>query len=125
VSENRASRSTNEPQEGRNGRSKETERDGDDEETGVELRRGDTGGSEFEISSLKSSDTPHATNDQEDDKQQQEVGEQRVDAEHHKHDGIVAREISEIVVDSALDLAKVLGFRESLEVKELSKRLKV
>jgi len=73
------------------------------------LRRRKTSRPKFEIPSLESSDTPHATNDQEDDKQQQEVGEQRVDAEHHEQDGIVAREISEVVVDSALDFAKVLG----------------
>lgn len=125
MSENGDSRSADKPQKGRNRRSKETERDGNDQEAGVELRGCNTCISELKVSSLKPSNTPHATNDQEDDEQEQEVGEKRVDAEHHKQDSIVAGEVSEIVVDSALNFAKVLRLRESLDIEEFSKGFEV
>lgn len=74
---------------------------------------------------MKLSNTPHATNDQKDDEQEQKVGEQRVDAEHQEYSSIVAGKVSKVVVDSALDFTKVLWLGESLDVKELSEGLEV
>lgn len=74
---------------------------------------------ELQLSAFKPSNTPHSSHHQANHKHQQEVGEQAVDAEHDKDDGIIAREVGQIVVDTALDLAKVLGLAEALEVEKL------
>ena len=64
-------------------------------------------------------DAEHATNDKADDKEKKQIGEQAVDAEHDKDGGIVAREVTQVVVDSALDLAEVGGLGDALYVEEL------
>ena len=79
----------------------------------------------IQISSLKLADAEHTTYDQDDDKQQEQVREQAVDAEHDEDDGIVAAEVRQVVVDSGLHIAEVSGLRESLEVEELRERLEV
>lgn len=67
---------------------------------------------------LELSDAVETTGDQDDDKEQQGVGQQAVDAEHHEDGGIVAREVGQIVVHTALDLAKVGGLGDTLDVQE-------
>ena len=58
-------------------------------------------------------------------KEKPEVREQAVDTEHREDDGIIAREVSQVVVDSRLDLGEVRWLGQSLEVEELGDRLEV
>lgn len=74
---------------------------------------------------LELSDAVKTTSDQDDDKEQQGVGQQAVDAEHHKDGGIVAGEVGQIVVHTALDLAEMGGFGDTLDVQEFGDRAQV
>lgn len=51
--------------------------------------------------------------------QQHQVGQQAVDAEHHKDDGIVAREVGQVVIDSALGFTEVGRLGKALDIEEL------
>lgn len=125
VAENGHARSTNQPHEGRKRRSNETQWDGDDEQTRVELRRGGTEGADFEIATVEAANDEHADDDKDDVEEQEPVGEQSVDAQHGEDDGIVARVVAEVVVDAGLDLTKVGRLGEALEVEKLGYGLDV
>jgi hypothetical protein len=112
-------RGSNEPEDSRKGRSPETERHSDDQQNSVELRSRGAPASDLEVVALKLANAIHAADDKEDDEEEHQVREQAVDAEHDEHDGIVAGEVSQIVVDSALHFAKVGGLRDALQVEEL------
>lgn len=97
-----------------------TNRDCYTQHGGVELSCGSTEETNIEIAALELADSPHATNYEDDVEEQKQVGEQSVDAEHDEKDGIIAGEIAEVVIDAVLDFAKVLRFRETLEVKKFA-----
>lgn len=120
VAENDHARSTDEPEQRREGRREQAHGNGDDEETGPQLGGGGAEGTDLEITAVKLADEEHACNDEDDVEQQQPVGEQRVDAEHEEDDAVVAREVGEVVVPSRLDLAKVARLGEALHVEELA-----
>lgn len=119
VTENSDSRGSDQPEHSRERGGPQAKGNRDDEERGVELRRRNSAASKLEIIALELADSVHATNHEADDKEEQQVGEQAVDAKHNKDSGIVAREVAQVIVDSALDLAKVGRLGDALEVKEL------
>src|ERR1700761_919111 len=125
MTQNSDAAGTDEPEHSPNGTRVDGEWDSDDEKAGVELRRGCPEKADIEIIALQLADSPHATNHQENDEEQRQVGEKAVDEEHDKDGGIVAGEVAKVVVDPALDLAKVLGLGEAAEVEELAYGLEV
>lgn len=114
-----------EPEHRGEGRGDDHEGNADDEETSVKLAGRELGEAKVQISAAQLADPPHATNDEEYDEEQREVGQQRVDAEHDEDSGIVAAEVAKVVVDARLDLAEVLGLAEALDVEELRDGLQV
>ena len=116
---------SNQPEHGRDGRSPDAQRNRDDQQTGVELGRVKASDAEIQIATFELPDTVETTGHQDDDEEQHGVGQQAVDAQHHKHDGIVAGEVRQVVVDAALDLAKVGWLGQTLQVEELGHRTEV
>ena len=112
-------RGANEPEHSRKWRCKQAKGNGDDGETGVELRGSGAPAADLEIVALKLADAVHADDDEADDKKQQQVSQQAVDAEHGEHSSVVAGEVSEVVVDATLGLAEVGGLGDALDVEEL------
>lgn len=119
VAENGHARCANEPHKGREGRGNQTQWNGDDEQTRVELRGCGTKGADFEIAAVEAADDKHAENDEDDVEEKEPVGQESVDAQHGKDDSIVGGVMAEIVVDAGLGLAKVGGLGETLEVEKL------
>ncbi|KAB8337210.1 hypothetical protein FH972_021512 [Carpinus fangiana] len=78
-----------------------------------------------QVSAAEFADAPHAGDDEDDVEQEPEVCDERVDGQHDEDDGIVAGEVGQVVVDSVLDLCKVLGLGHALEVEELADGLQV
>lgn len=125
MTQNCNARSSNEPKGGRKGVCDDCKWDSQNDQSSVELCGSCTEEANIQITALKLADTVHATNDKKNDKCEQPVGEQRVDAQHDEQDGIVAGKVTKIVVDPVLDLAKVLRLGQSLEVEELANGLQV
>lgn len=108
MTDNADTRGTDKPKSGAKGVGEDGKRHGDDNQTGVELRSSGAESTNLDITTLEFADTVHTTNDEENDESQEPVGDQGVDAQHNKENGIVAREVAKVVVDTVLDLAKVL-----------------
>lgn len=68
---------------------------------------------------VEAADDEQACKDEDDVEHKEPICEQRVDAKHDKNDGIVAREVAQVVVDTGLGLNKVGGLGDTLEVEEL------
>ena len=119
VTEDGHARSATQPQQRREGRGEKEQWDGNDEQTSLELRRSSTESSELQVTAIKTVQNEHADENEDDVKEQNPVGQQRVDAEHGKDDQVVCREVAQVVVDSGLGIAKVLGLGKALEVAEL------
>lgn len=83
------------------------------------MGRGGAPATQLQVVTLELSDTEHAPYDQDDDEEQHQIGEQAVYAEHDEDGGIVAGEVAQVVVDTALDLTKVGWLRDALDVEEL------
>ena len=113
-----ASRS-DEPEHGCEGRCPETEGNGNDKERGVELRGRCAPAAELQIVAFKFADTEHSADYKTYNKEQHQVREQAVDAEHDEDGSIVARKVAQVVVDPALDLTEVCGLGDALDVEEL------
>ena len=111
---------TDEPQNSGEGRRPQSERDGDDGQGGVKLRGGRTPRAQLEIVAFELANAVHASDDEDDNKEKQQVSEQAVDAEHSEDGSIVAGEVAQVVVDAALGLAEVGGLGDALEVEELA-----
>lgn len=80
---------------------------------------------DLKVLAVELSDEIHAENDEDDIEQEPRVGEEGVNAEHDKDNGIVAREVAQVVVDTRLDLSEVLGLRHALDVEKLRDRAQV
>ena len=116
---------TNQPQGSRKGRSPDAERHANAQQDGVQLRGVETTESQVQVPAFQLANAVETGADEDDHKQQQRVGQQAVDAEHHKDDGIVAGEVGEVVVHPALDFTKVGRLRQALEVEEFGDRAQV
>jgi len=123
--ENADARRTNQPQDSADWRSPNAQRHSDNQKTSVKLGGGSAREADVEIGASQLADAEHSTDDEGDDEQQQQVGQQAVDAEHDEDDGIVAAEVGEVVVDAGLDLAEVLRLGQALEVEEFADGLEV
>ena len=109
MAHNRHAGCSDEPEHGGKGRCPETERNGNDEERSVKLRGSCAPAGELQIVAFKLADTEHSADYKAYDEEQHQVGKQAVDAEHDEDSSIVARKVTQVVVDPALDLAKVGG----------------
>lgn len=109
-----------EPENRRKGRRPKTQRNGNDKQCGVHLRRRRTPAANLEIIALELANSIHTSHHQADDKKEHQVGEQAVDAEHDEHGGIVAREVAQVVVDSALHFAEIGRLRDALDIEKLA-----
>lgn len=116
---------TDEPEECAKGTCEEGQRQTDDQETGVELRRSGTEAGDLEIVALKLSNSPHTTGDEDDGEEQSQVSEKGVDGEHDDNGGIVAGEVAQVVVPSALDFTEVGRFGDALEIEEFADSLEI
>ena len=125
MADNSDTRGTDQPKHSRERRGEQPKRDGDDGKRGVELRGGCAPGANLEIVAFELADAVHANDDEDDNKEQQQVGEQAVDAEHSKDRSIVAGEVAQVVVDAALRLTEVGRLRDALEVEELADRAQI
>lgn len=110
---------SDEPEDSAEGGSPETERNADDQESGVELGSSGPEAGNLEVVTLELADSVHTANEHEDDKEQGKISEQAVDDEHGKDGCVIAREVAQIVVDPALHLAKVGGLGDALDIEEL------
>jgi len=79
----------------------------------------------IEILTTELADAPHATDNEDNDKEECQVCEQAVDEEHEEDDGIVAGEVAQIVGGPVLSFSKASGFGEEAEVEEFAKWLEV
>lgn len=112
--------STKQPQDSAESRGNEA-KDGDsDEQTGVELRRSSTKGTDDEVLTAEATQNPQTGDKQDNIEQQKRACDEGVDAQNEEDDHVVAGELSEVVVDAGLHLAEVGGFGEALEVEEFA-----
>lgn len=72
--------------------------DGHDQQASVQLASCGRECADREVLSCKLANAPHAADHEEDDEEECEVGDQAVDEEHDKDDGVVAREVAQVVV---------------------------
>lgn len=119
VTESSHASSTNQPEGKRDGRCPETERNSNDEQCGVELRGTCAKKSDVEIATVEFADPVHTTGDQYNDKEKNGVSEETVDAQHEEDDEVVAGEVGQVVVDTALHFAKVGGLGDTLYIEKL------
>lgn len=73
----------------------------------------------MKVVALKLADAEHAADNEADNEEEEQVCEQAVDAEHDEDSGVVAGKVAKVVVDSALNLAKVGGLGDTLDIEEL------
>lgn len=119
MTDNADTRGTDEPESGAEGVGEDGKRNGDDQQTGVELRSSGAESANLNITTLEFANTVHTTNNEENDESQEPVGDQGVDAQHDEEDSIVAGEVAKVVVDTVLNFAEVLRLGDLLEVEEL------
>lgn len=117
--------STNQPQDGRDGGCQEAHGHRDTEQGRVQLGSVETPEAQVQVATVQLANSPETGADEDNEEHQSPVGQQAVDAEHDKDDGIVAREVAEVVVDATLDFTKVGGLGQALEVKEFRDRAQV
>lgn len=125
MSENSHCAGADEPEYSGEWRGDQEERDGDEEQPGIELTSRCSPVSNLEVLSAQSPDAVHSSDDEKDEEKQPPVCQQAVDAEHGKDSGIVGREVPKVVVDSALRFSNICRFRDSLEVEEFVEGAKV
>jgi len=78
-----------------------------------------------EIGALEPSDPDHAESHKDHVEEKWGICEQAVDCEHGRDGEVVTLEVCEIPINSVLDIAKVCGFGETLQVKELADGLEI
>lgn len=81
--------------------------------------------SDIKIAAVEFANSVHTPGDEDNDKQQNRISEESVDAQHEEDDEVVAGEVGEVVVDTALHFAKVGGLGDTLNVEELGDGLEV
>lgn len=82
-------------------------------------------GADGEVLPIEPAEKPKSSKQEDDVEQEERVRDEGIDAQEDEHEDIVAGEGAEVVVDARLDLAKVLGLGEALEVEELADRSQV
>jgi hypothetical protein len=117
--------SANEPQDCAPRRRIESNRNSNDVQPRVELRRREAVLADLKVAAVELSNHPHANSDEDDGEEKSKVREECVDAQHDEDDGIVAREVAEIVVNTRLHLSEITRLRQALDVEELGDRPQV
>lgn len=125
VAKNDHTTGTNQPHHEAEDAGNQGDWDRNDPKAGIKLHCREALGAKLEILTVKLANDEHAHGDKDDVEQDQGLGEEAVDAEHQEDDGIVAREVAEVVVDTRLHLDKVLGLVHTLDVEELGEGLEV
>lgn len=108
MAENGDACGANQPQKGGDGRRNESHGYGNAGQTSVELGSSGSESAYLQVISTKFANSPHAANDKDDVEKKPKIGEQAIDTEHDKDDGIVGGEVREIVVYTTLNLAEVV-----------------
>lgn len=116
---------SNEPENSAKRRSPEAQGNADDQKRRVQLGSGRAPTANLQVVALELANAVHATDEQKDDEEECQICEQAVDDEHGENSGIVAREVAEVVVDSALHLAEVGWLGDALHVEELGDRAQI
>lgn len=120
MSNNRHTTRSHQPQECIDRGGVEKKRHADDEQDAVELAGCDESAvREGQVAAVELADCPHSADDEEDQEEETEVGEEGIDAKHDEDGRIIAAEMTQVVVDTGLGFAKVLRFRNALEIEEL------
>lgn len=101
--------STDQPENSGDRGGPEAERHTNTQQSGVELRSVEATDTKVQIAAVKFSDSVQTGSHEDDDEQEERVGQQTVDTQHNKDDGIVAGEVGQVVVDATLDFAEVSG----------------
>lgn len=107
------------PQKCTEGGCQERRGDGNAEQSRVQLRSVETTEAQIEVAAIELANSKETGGNEDNKEQERPVGQQAVNAEHHKDDRIVAGEVAEVVVDTALDFTKILRLGQTLEVEEL------
>lgn len=116
---------TNNPQNGADGRGEKAKRNGHNHQTGVELGGGEGGEAEVEVGATKEGDSIQTQEDKANHKQQQPVGEQRVERKQTENNRVVGAEVSQVEVDSSLGLTPGGGLGDSSNVEKVGGGLEV
>lgn len=90
VAKNDHTAGANEPHDGTERRRNQTDRDGNDVQTGVQLGGGESGLADLEVLAIELANEKHAEDDENDVEKKPRVGEQGIDTEHGKDNSIVA-----------------------------------
>lgn len=125
VAEDGDSRGTDQPEDRRDRGGPDTQRHGHDQQPGIELGGVEASNPQFQVAPFQLPDAVQTSGDQDDDKEQDRVREQAVDAQHHKDHGIVAREVGQVVVHATLDLAEIGRLGKTFEIQEFGNRAEV
>lgn len=115
----------NQREDGGESRSNEKEKTAGAEESCVQLGRSRGKGADSQILAIQPAEHPQTNGKKNDVEQQQLVRDEGVDAEKDEDDGVVARKGRQVVIDTRLNLGKVGGLREALEVEKLADGLHV
>lgn len=125
MAKHRHTSGTNQPEHRGDRGGPNTQGNRNDEQTSVELRSVKTSETQFQITAFQFPNTVETTGDEDYDEEEQEVGQQAVDAEHDEDDGIVAGEVGQVVVHTTLNFTEVSGLGETLHVEEFGDRTEV
>ena len=117
--------STDQPQGGCNRGSPDEDWYSDDEQSRIQLGSCKSSKAQLELPPIQFFDSKEPDAHEDHVEQQCKVGKQAVDCEHQGYREIVAREVREIVIDSALDFSEIGRLGEAFEVKELGDGLEV
>lgn len=120
MAKNSNSWGTNQPQNSRYRRRKDTQHRGGNEKTSVKLRaRQRHHGTQAQVGTLKHTNTEDTKNNKRDNKQEQKVGYQTVNGQKGKNNGIVGGKVRKVEVHTALNLAKTAGLADAAHIKKV------
>jgi len=125
VAEDGHASGTNQPQGSGEGRGPDTDWNADNEQSSVELRCSEAGEAQVQVATLQQVDSVKTHAHKENVEQQRQVGQQAVDAENNKNDGIVAGKVGQVVVDTALGFSEIGRLGHALDVEEFRDRTEV
>lgn len=125
MAKNEESGGADNPQNRADGRGEKTERNGHNHQTSVKLGGGEGGEAEIEVGATEEGDSVQTQKHKANHKQQQPVGEKRVERQETENNGVVGAKVSQVEVDSSLSLSPGGGFGDSSNIEKVSGRLEV
>jgi hypothetical protein len=118
-------RRANNPKHSADRRGEESKGNGDNHETSVKLGGSKSREAKVEVRSSKKRNSVQTKENKTDNKQQQPVGEERIERKETENDGIVGAEVSQVEVDSSLSFAPGRGLGNSSEIEEVGGGLEI